>query len=92
MKYNILLERSFDDSSLSDADLPAGGPTPDEVAIAREAWSRLVAEQPAQYREVIRLRFEGATFSEIAARLKIDERTVQDNQATAAFAGYEFLR
>ena len=76
-KYNVKLERSFNDSSLAGAELPAVGPTPDQVAIARETWSRLVANQPTQHREVIRLRFQGATFLEIAAQLEIHERTAR---------------
>lgn len=76
-KYDVKLERSFNDSSVEADELRSGGPSPDEVAIAREAWSRLVAQQPTQYREVVKLRFQGATYPEIAARLEIHERTAR---------------
>ena len=76
-KYDVKIERSFNDSSVEADELRSCGPSPDDVAIAREAWSRLVAEQPTQYREVAKLRFQGATYPEIAARLEIHERTAR---------------
>jgi RNA polymerase sigma-70 factor (ECF subfamily) len=76
-KFDVRRVHSFDDSAVDADQLRSGSPSPEEVAIAREAWSRLVAGQPQQYREVARLRFQGATYPEIAARLEIHERTAR---------------
>lgn len=52
-------------------------PTPSAVAVARERWSRLMFNQPESVRRILELRFQGATYVEIASELKMSERTVR---------------
>lgn len=56
---------------------PTPDPTPSSVAIARERWHQLVDGQPESVRRIVELRFMGATFSEIAEQLNINERTAR---------------
>jgi RNA polymerase sigma factor (sigma-70 family) len=76
-KYNVSRERSLDDSALRHDGLAATGPTASEVAIARETWDRLITSQTPQHREVVRLRFMGSTYNEIAEQVGIHERTAR---------------
>lgn len=50
---------------------------PVEVAIAREQWNRLIAQQPDRYRQIISLRLQGLTNRDIAESLNIAECTVR---------------
>jgi RNA polymerase sigma factor (sigma-70 family) len=52
-------------------------PTPSAVAIFREEWDTLVTRQPAEVGRVVQLRYEGATYREIADELQIHERTAR---------------
>lgn len=49
-------------------------PTPSAVAIFQEEYDALVTRQPEQVGRVAQLRFEGATYEEIADELQISER------------------
>lgn len=51
--------------------------TPSQVAIARERWQTLVAGLDDVQRRVVSLRLAGATYDEIAAALRISERTAR---------------
>ncbi|MEX2174258.1 MAG: sigma-70 family RNA polymerase sigma factor [Pirellulaceae bacterium] len=57
--------------------LTSRDPTPSAVAMFRERWDRLVDGQPAQVRRIVELRFQGATYTEIAEQLHIHERTAR---------------
>ncbi len=50
---------------------------PIKVAIAREQWDRLIAEQPDQYRQILSLRLQGLTCRDIAESLNIAACTVR---------------
>lgn len=77
-KANINRECSFSDSRAGiQPELPARGDTASETAIAKEWWSRITKDQPAHYVEILALRAEGATFNEIAQKMKLNERTVR---------------
>jgi RNA polymerase sigma factor (sigma-70 family) len=52
-------------------------PSPMDVAIARERWEKLLEDQPAHYREIIKLRLAGHTFVDIGKRLEIDPQTAR---------------
>jgi RNA polymerase sigma-70 factor (ECF subfamily) len=52
-------------------------PTPSDVAIFREEWASLVDRQPQEVGRVVQLRYEGATYQEIADELNIHERTAR---------------
>ena len=74
-KREIARELPWDDSTVDSDPGVSGGPTPEEIAIAREAWNRLISGQTTLHQDIMRLRFAGATFEEIAAKLDIHERT-----------------
>lgn len=76
-KHNIKRELPLDDSAIDSDPRIATGPTPDEVAMAREAWDELVSMQTSRHQQIVRLRFLGASFPEIAEKLEINERTAR---------------
>lgn len=73
-KHTMNRDRPLDSSALYCAATQA---TPSQVAIARENWFRLLAEQPAHYRQIIRLRYLGYSFRDIAAQVDLDEGSVR---------------
>lgn len=64
------------DSPALDA-LPGGGPTPSEIAIAREEWQRLLEHQPEHYRRILESLRAGLEPQDVAERLGVSERTVR---------------
>ncbi len=52
-------------------------PSPVDVAIARERWENLLQDQPAHYRNIIKLRLAGHSFIDIGKRLEIDPQTAR---------------
>jgi len=52
-------------------------PDPEQLAVAREQWRRLVGHPPRRYRRILLLRMLGDTYDEIAAKLHVHERTVR---------------
>ncbi|MHB8974158.1 MAG: RNA polymerase sigma factor [Pirellulaceae bacterium] len=73
-KHNMNRDRPFDSSANYCA---AAEATPSQVAIARENWFRLLEGQPPHYQEIIRLRYLGHSFREIASRVGLDEGSVR---------------
>ncbi|MDX1944918.1 MAG: sigma-70 family RNA polymerase sigma factor [Pirellulaceae bacterium] len=57
--------------------LASRDPTPSAVAIFRERWDKLLDNQPPRVRQIVELRFRGASYIEIAQRLQIHERTAR---------------
>ena len=53
------------------------GPSPVDMAIARERWEDLLQDQPAKYREIIKLRLAGHSFVDIGKKLEIDPQTAR---------------
>jgi len=77
-KRDLNREVFIEDSPESeDRALTARDPTPSAVAIARERWTQMLDEQPETVRQIVELRFHGASFVEIAAQLQLNERTVR---------------
>lgn len=80
-RYNVTREMSLDDLALVwDGEIEAidlRQPRPSQVAVARERWSRLMADQPPLHRKILELRCQGATFLEIAEQLEVHERTAR---------------
>lgn len=77
-KYNLARERSLDDLPEQGGEEPSGDePPPMGVAIAREQWDRMMANQPAHYRRIVQMRLEGHTYQEIADTLDLAESTVR---------------
>ncbi len=73
-KHNVNRERPLDSSVHHCA---AKDPTASQVAIAQEEWSRLLADQPPHYQEIIHLRYLGHSTREIANRVGLDEGSVR---------------
>jgi RNA polymerase sigma factor (sigma-70 family) len=69
----------------------APGPRPSECAQAEEVWQKLLALCPPDHRDVLRLRRQGLTRAEIAARTGLHEGSVRRLLRTLArrlaFAG-----
>jgi RNA polymerase sigma factor (sigma-70 family) len=70
-------EVSIEEDGRTQEGLVSREPSPLEVAVARERWNRLFAQQSPQSQEILRRRIGGATCVEIARQLKISERTVR---------------
>ena len=73
-KNDVAREERID---LPDKHITSRDPTPSAVAIFREEWDSLVNRQPAEVGRVVQLRYEGATYQEIAAALQINEKTAR---------------
>lgn len=73
-KYNVTLERSMGDQAQEL--LEGGGPTPSEIAMAREKWDEMVGRSE-RTKQVVELRIGGATYEEIGQALGIHERTAR---------------
>ena len=77
-KHDIAREQSLEHLSAEDhAQLVSPQPPPDEIAIARERWKRLLHNQPPQYRKIILMRLRGHTYQSIADAVHLDECTVR---------------
>jgi len=62
----------------ADQQLPKSrDPTPSHVAVAREAWQRVVGKSSIRDQQVVSLRIEGHTYNDIAKQLSIGEKTVR---------------
>ncbi len=77
-RWNVRREQRLHAGLKVDAsELAAAGRPAIEVAIAREAWNRMMNGQPPHYQKLVMMRFSGATYPEIADQLHINERTVR---------------
>lgn len=74
-KYQI--HREADAASAASDHVPAPGPSPTEMAIAKETLEQLLTGQPAHYRQIVELKLAGLTVDEIAQRVGTHERTVR---------------
>jgi RNA polymerase sigma factor (sigma-70 family) len=69
---------SFDSATpLAGEELVARGPTPSQVAVAKEQWQLLVQEKPDYQRRILMLLNQGSTHAEIAQQLGLNEKTVR---------------
>jgi RNA polymerase sigma-70 factor (ECF subfamily) len=73
-KHGVRKERPLDERVSEQATSQAG--TPSQFAIAREAWEKLLAEQPTHYQSIIQLKYLGHTNREIAVKLDLHEKTI----------------
>jgi RNA polymerase sigma factor (sigma-70 family) len=78
-KYDIRRERPIDDVYFvgDGSGIHDPGPRPSEVAIVRERWDTMLAQQSPRSRRIVELRLAGRTYQEIGQELGIDERTVR---------------
>ena len=79
-----LLTEKFDlnkevalDSDIRSSTLCSQEPTPSQAAVANERLDAILRGRPELHQRVLRLRREGFTFAEIAARTGIDERSAR---------------
>ena len=68
---------TYDDKAIVRDNYRLRSPGPEDEAIAREEFDRLLAVLPDDYQHVLALRMEGYTNAEIAARIGRVERTVE---------------
>lgn len=59
------------------AALAAPGPTPDQIAMARDEWRQLLRAQPTQYQRILDLLRDGESACGAAKELGLNERTVR---------------
>ena len=80
-RYDVRREQSLDALTTPDGEPLAAAdvrqPTPSQIALARERWNRLLADQPPVHRQILELRCQGSTFDEIARTVQLHERTVR---------------
>jgi RNA polymerase sigma factor (sigma-70 family) len=77
-KYDMHRDQSLEGLAPDEADrLAEGGPSPEQRAIAREEWARLLRGQPEHARQILVLLGAGHTYAEVARLMGISEKTVQ---------------
>ena len=75
-KNNVNRECAIDDVHESESDTP-GQVTPSQEAIANEQWLRMMADQPENHQQILKLKAQGNSNDEIARALGCNERTVR---------------
>jgi RNA polymerase sigma-70 factor (ECF subfamily) len=77
-KYDVNREHSLEGSTAGEAAaLAARQPTPSQVAVANEEWSRLLGDLPAHYQRMLELLRAGHTQREVAQQLGFNEKTIR---------------
>jgi RNA polymerase sigma factor (sigma-70 family) len=77
-KRNLNRQRSLEDLSEDPCGaLHAPGPGPDEIAIAREEWQKLLDGQPENRQRMLHLLRDGRTRRAVAEELCLTERTIR---------------
>lgn len=76
-KYNLNREEPMSQQDCATAEPVSLTPTPSAVAVAKERWELLLADEPDHVRQIVELRLQGTTYTEIADHLKIHERTAR---------------
>ena len=72
----LACERSLDEAAV-DHLTPARGERPSEVAQADDLWDRLLTLCPPQHRQLLRLKRQGLSLAELAARTNLHESSVR---------------
>ncbi len=76
-KYNVNRECSLDGPTIPEEKPCIGNnPTPEEIAIAREEWERLLEDQTVHYRRILELLRGGHCRQDVARDLGLSEKTV----------------
>lgn len=76
-RYDVGRELEYNSQEVPQGDLQKQSPTPSAVAIAKERWEVLLANQNATVQSVVALRLRGESFVDIADKLQINERTAR---------------
>ncbi len=77
LKYDVTREVPIEVAVADPESVFTHDPTPSQVAIAREMWERSLESLSPLHQKIVNLRFEGATFDEIAVELQVSKRTAQ---------------
>jgi DNA-binding NarL/FixJ family response regulator len=75
-KYDVNREQSLGGSESPAAAPISSQPRPDEIAMAREEWQRLLESQPAHYQQILQLLGGGHARQEVARDLGLSEKTI----------------
>lgn len=77
-KYNVNREQSLN-GSVQDGtgQFSASQPSPSQVAVAEELWSRMVRGKPERHQRILQLRREGNSYQQIADQVGVNEKTVR---------------
>ena len=76
--YNVNRENSLDGSAAFHAKTLIGrDPRPSQTVAAQEELSKMMKRQPAPYRRILELVQQGLTHEQIAAALKVNEKTIR---------------
>ncbi len=76
-KHNVNLERALEDSEAkAGSTIQTNEPSPEQIAIARERWERMMDELSDDYKKIVELRLAGNSVREIAQILGKHEGTV----------------
>jgi RNA polymerase sigma factor (sigma-70 family) len=59
------------------SELPAPAPTPEEIAIAKEEWQKVLADQPTHHQAILTAVANGKSLRELAAEIGVTERTIR---------------
>lgn len=77
-QYNVRREHGLPtEGDGEDRGLLGRSPTPSQQAVASELWIRLFEGQPEQYREILRLRWDGLNNEQVAERMGLSVRQVR---------------
>jgi RNA polymerase sigma-70 factor (ECF subfamily) len=77
-RYDVERESSLEELKDPEAlELVAADPTPEQIAMAREEWDRLLDDLPALHRQILLLAQQQRTQQEIADSLGLDRGTVR---------------
>lgn len=80
VKYSVDREEvSLNDSQAAPMlpEFPSRGPTPDEIAIAKEEWQKVVQDRPSHHQSILNAATSGKTLRELAAEIGVTERTIR---------------
>ncbi len=77
-KYDVKREQSMEDSRWDlRGEIPAPQPSPSQVAVAEELWTRMLRGKPEHYQQILKLRRAGNSLPQIADKVGVNEKTVR---------------
>jgi RNA polymerase sigma-70 factor (ECF subfamily) len=77
-KYNFSRERSLDGSATVEAAglTTVNVPAPEDVAVAKEQWERLIEGRPLHHVRILQMLSQGYSHQEIATELRLGQKAV----------------
>jgi RNA polymerase sigma-70 factor (ECF subfamily) len=77
LSRGAIREQPFQHDDEGGAQLPGRDPTPSQLAIARELWSKMLRSRSAEEREILHHRLGGQTYDDIGDLLGVSPRTAR---------------